>query len=243
MPVNGPVLVATDLSESSLEALRQGAHYADVLQSALVVCHVVPELSQVRVLFPHLSGVDARVLDTLTAHARTAVAAQFMAATGRAVSAETIVVETGSPHGGIRAAAERAGAGLVVVGSGATAARVAHDAPWAVLVARAVRGGGILAATDFSDPALPAIEAGVREARRRHVSLRVLHAVDFDLASPALGLGPPVLMPLPFDAEEALVDGARAQLKDALNRFDGVGEALVVRGAAASAIIQAAASR
>lgn len=241
MSLNGPVLVATDLSESVVEGLTQGVVYAEALSTTLVVCHVLPELSQVRVLFPHLAGVDERALADLMARARAATAAQFLAATGREIAPDAVAIETGSPHSGIRAAAERIGAGLVVVGPGATAARVAHDAPWAVLVARpAPAGGGVLAATDFSDPALPAIETGVSEARRRNVPLRILHAVDFDPGASALALGPPMLVPLPPDAEAALVDRARHQLNDALRRFDAAGDAVVARGSAAWSIVHAA---
>lgn len=241
--LKGPVLIATDLSTSGVEGLTQGVAYAEALSATLVLCHVLPDLSQVRVLFPHLAGADERGLADLTTRARAATAAQFLAATGRAIALDAVAIETGSPHSGIRAVAERIGAGLVVVGPGATAARVAHDAPWAVLVARpAPEGGGVLAATDFSDPALPAIETGVSEARRRKVPLRILHAVDFDLGSSALALGPPMMVPLPPDAEAALVDGARQQLNDALRRFDASGDAVVARGPAASSIVQAASS-
>ena len=49
-----------------------------------------------------------------------------------------------------------------------------------VLVARPSSPGVVLAATDFSDSALPAVAAGAAEAHRRRVGFAVLHSLDFD---------------------------------------------------------------
>ena len=47
-----------------------------------------------------------------------------------------------------------------------------------VLVARPSSEGTVLAATDFSDSSLPAVEAGAAEARSRQAELTIIHAVD-----------------------------------------------------------------
>jgi nucleotide-binding universal stress UspA family protein len=52
MTLPGPVLVGTDLAESSETALREGRRLADDLASRLIVCHVLPEIMRVRRLFP-----------------------------------------------------------------------------------------------------------------------------------------------------------------------------------------------
>ncbi|MEZ5292317.1 MAG: universal stress protein [Vicinamibacterales bacterium] len=238
MPFTGPVLVATDLTPPADEALRQGAALAERLGSSLAVCHVVPELSQVRVLFPHLAGTDEAAFQELVTTARVALADKVRAETGRTLPDRDVIVEVGGAPAGIAAAADRQGAGVIVLGPGPTAARLAHHARWAVMVARpSPPGGGILAATDFSDPALPAIEAAVGEARRRDVPLRLLHAVDVDLGASPTAFGPPTMLPVPSDAAAALVDAARADLEAALARFGVRGEAIVARGPAASAIV------
>jgi nucleotide-binding universal stress UspA family protein len=241
MSVHGPVVVATDLSAFADEALRQGAMWADTLRSRLIVCHVLPEMGQVRVLFPHLAGADHDVLAALADRAATAVAARVKAVIGRTLDADDISVESGSPHLAIRAMAERCGAGLVVIGPGSTAARLAHAATWSVLVARhGPIDGGVLAATDFSDPALPAVAAAVHEARRRGVGLRLIHAVHVDPALSLATLGPPV-MPVRDDVATALVEQAREDLEAALRHFHAVGEAIVVRGPATTSIVDTAA--
>lgn len=242
MAQHAPVVIAIDLTPSSDETLRQGFEWAGILGAPPVVCHVLPELSQVRVLFPHQAGVDPGLLDGLTSRARDAVTARVAAAIGQPIDPGRIAIEVGSAHAAVRALAERLGAGLIVVGGGGTAARLAHDARWAVLVARAAAAdGGILGATDFSDPALPAIETAVREARRRPARLRLLHAIDIDPGVAAsVALGPPVFVPVPEEAFAAVVDAARVDLEAALERFGGPGDVVVTRGSAAQAILDAA---
>ncbi|MGE0816208.1 MAG: universal stress protein [Vicinamibacterales bacterium] len=238
MPLTGPVLVATDLTPPADEALRQGAALADGLGSSLAVVHVVPELSQVRVLFPHLAGADEAAFQELVATARGALAERVRAEIGRTLPDKDVIVEVGGAPAGIAAAADRHGAGTIVLGPGPTAARLAHHARWAVMVARpAPPGGAVLAATDFSDPALPAIAVAVGEARRRGVPLRLLHAVDVDLGASPTAFGPPTMLPVPSDAAAALVDAARADLERALEHFGVAGQAVVARGPAASAIV------
>jgi nucleotide-binding universal stress UspA family protein len=47
--MHGSVLVATDLSTSADGALRQGKALAHDLGARLVICHVLPDFSEVRV--------------------------------------------------------------------------------------------------------------------------------------------------------------------------------------------------
>jgi nucleotide-binding universal stress UspA family protein len=56
MSLKSPILVAADLSPSSEDALRQDTTLAAAFGTTLAVCHVLPGLSQVRVLFPRLAG-------------------------------------------------------------------------------------------------------------------------------------------------------------------------------------------
>ncbi|MEZ5416042.1 MAG: universal stress protein [Vicinamibacterales bacterium] len=221
----GPVLAAIDLSPYSAEVLQQGAAWARALGAPLVVCHVLPELSQVRVLFPQLAGRDAGTLTTLQDRARAAAKRTAGETLGTDLADEAVVIETGSPHAGIRAAAERCSAGLVVVGPGRTGPRVAHHAAWAVLVARpSPDGGSVLGATDFSDPALPAVEAASREAARRGVPLRLIHAIDIAPAyADGSGVGIPAIVAIPDSAFAELEKEAEADLQKALARFGASG--------------------
>ena len=59
MTIAGPVLAATDLSESADEALRQADALARAAGVPLHVCHVLPELLSLDPFFPQLKLRDA----------------------------------------------------------------------------------------------------------------------------------------------------------------------------------------
>jgi nucleotide-binding universal stress UspA family protein len=111
-----------------------------------------------------------------------------------------------------------------------------------VLVARhGPDGGGVLGATDFSDPALPAVETAVREATRRGVRLQLLHAVNFDINVLALSeemLAAPVFT----ETMAALEADAQQRLVESFARFHATGDCLVTLGPPAIGIIDAAAA-
>jgi nucleotide-binding universal stress UspA family protein len=95
-----------------------------------------------------------------------------------------IHLEAGSPHTEILRLAEQIEPCLIVVGGssdrvGRVAEHVVRSSPGPVLVALRYSGKAVLAATDFSDPALPAVHAAMDEARRRRKPCYVLHSVDF----------------------------------------------------------------
>jgi len=132
------------------------------------------------------------------------------------------------------------------VGPGDTAPRVARSADSPVLIARpSPAGGDVLAATDFSDPALPAVRAGAAEAQRRGSRLRLLHSLEIDdaslLAAASLGGMMPV-PPLPDGLEQELERDARERLERALSDTGASGEAVVARKRPGTAIVEAAAN-
>jgi nucleotide-binding universal stress UspA family protein len=159
----------------------------------------------------------------------------------------TVEIDTGSPHGGILAIAAQVGAGAIVVGPGATAHRVARAADVPVLVARtSPEAGGVLGATDFSDPSLPALRMAASEAARRGVPLRVVHCVDLEAAAYAAGAGmDSAIAPWPLAAEviDNLESAARDRLSKALSALDVVSEGLVLRQSPVSGIVGAAAAQ
>lgn len=242
MGLQGPILAATDLSEASGIALRQARTIAGDLGAPLLVCHVLPEALRARVLFPHEAGTDTSVQAQMEERATAAVRHQIAAVLGGGSESIPVHLETGSAHAGILTVAERVAAGLIVLGPGPTAAHVARSAPGPVLIARASASGGVLAATDFSDPSLPAVHAGADEARRRGVALRVIHCLDFDETAYMGTTGLPGMIgmtPLPPSVFEHLETGARAQLADAV-RGVAPAEAILTRGRPAAAIVEAA---
>jgi nucleotide-binding universal stress UspA family protein len=253
-PLGARVLVGTDLSDAADEAIRQGHERALAEGGELIVCHVVPSLIGHSPLFPQRTAEETtRMLDAERA-AMHAVELRVVALTGRALGTFRVTVDTGSAEAAVVRAADAAGATLVVVSSrgatgldrlllGSVASRVVRYAHCPVLVARPhEKTGRILAATDFSDPALPAIAAAAEEARLRHARLTLLHSIDV-MPSPAVGWGAPfgaswVVAP-PEMVEQARTAAAEA-LRDELQRFGVDGDVLAPSGDAATAILDAA---
>lgn len=246
MKLQGPILIGTDFSAASDEALRQGIDLADGLGTNVIVCHVVPELDTVNVLFPQLAVRQAEHRQTLMDKARVAVERQVAASLGGVPPNVRVVVDSGTPHAGLLTQADTSRAGLIVVGPGRTAERVARHATVPALIARASRRGMVIGATDFSDPSMPAVEAAASETRRRGSRLQLLHVVDvgiFALAGPAGGLPflpatPNISLP-PIDD---LVSAAQSRLREALTRFAVDGEAIVKSGPSAQTIVDLAAA-
>src|SRR5688572_3120853 len=115
MKLQGPVLVGTDFTAASDEALRQAYDVANDLGTRLIVCHVVPDLDTVDVLFPQLAARHAEHQAILTGKATTEVERHVAASFGTTANVG-IVVDSGTPHAGLLARADATGAGLIVMG-------------------------------------------------------------------------------------------------------------------------------
>jgi nucleotide-binding universal stress UspA family protein len=250
MKLQGPVLVGTDFTAASGEALRQGYDVANDLGTSLIVCHVIPELDTVNVLFPQLAARNAEHREMLSDKAMAAIECHVAASLNSTAANVKAVVESGTPHAGLLAQADATSAGLIVIGPGRTADRVVRHATVPTLIARHSRHGIVIGATDFSDSSLPALELAAAEARRRGSQLQLLHVVDvgtFALvgAAGAAGLGLPFVHGIPGISIRAIDDlqtAAQGKLQDALIRFGINGEALAKSGPAAQTIVDFAAS-
>jgi nucleotide-binding universal stress UspA family protein len=232
----GPVLVAVDLSKGADEVLRQADALARRFEGPLYVCHVLPELLHVWMLFPQLQQQDAGHVQGLERRVAELVASSVETVTGRSPDQYSVSTEVGSPHSGILRQAEQIRPGVLVLGAGRVTERVVRYAPCPVLVARASPRGKVLGATDFSDPSLPAVETAVSEAASRGVAVCLIHSIDLtavvvtDIPMPSF----------PLDVLEDLQAGARERLQKSLRGFDTGGECLVGDGNAASDILRAA---
>lgn len=217
--LHGPVLAITDLTEEGAEALRQGLALASAAGVGLVVGHVFPEAFRVRLLFPQPSGVIASEHEELLAKATAAVQAQIASIAGQTTTAIEVQIEAGSAHGGVLTLADRIDARLIAIAPGPAAIRVARVADRPVLVARtSATGGPVIGATDFSDPALPAVHAAAREAARRGSELLLVHCLEIDeatyLAYAALP-GMIAMSPFPVETIKALEGDAESKLRAA----------------------------
>ncbi len=106
MSLNGPVLVATDLSEGADEAVRQADALARHTGGPLHVCHVLPEILRVRMLFPQLYQQDASDVQALERRVTDVVTARVQDLTRRSAGDYAVEVDAGSPHAGILQAAD-----------------------------------------------------------------------------------------------------------------------------------------
>jgi nucleotide-binding universal stress UspA family protein len=247
--IKDPILAAMDLDKGSEELLRQADALARSYNVKLSVCHVLPEIFAVRPLYPQLHLDDALKLSDLEARVRDALLARIRTITGREPPQIEIEIEQGTVHAGILRAAERIGAGAVVVGGkidhkglhmlGSAADHVVRYANCPVLVARPSPAGKVLAATDFSDPALPAAEAGAAEAKHRKADLAIIHAIDLlPVMSPFYG---------EFYSNTPLIDLSdqmrkiwQQRLDECVHQFKAEGGGFLRVGPAAPAILSVA---
>jgi nucleotide-binding universal stress UspA family protein len=247
MQMLGPVLVAADLvwDAGAEEALRAGDNFARAFGVPLMVCHVLTDLPGARPLFPQLHLEEAFALSRLEAQAQARLAQHVRGLTGRAESEFQVVIASGSPHAGILGQAEAARAGLLVIAAhgeakrpgllGGVTERVVRNAGCPVLVARPSGKGQVLGATDFSDPALPAVDAAASEAKRRGAALALIHCFDF--VAPVVGPAPEIT-DVALQALDEMRATARRRLEETAARRGG--EAVFRDGPAAAAIVETA---
>ncbi len=247
--ISRPILAAVALDGGSDNVLNQADAFARFYKVDLHICHVLPELYAVRPLFPQLHLDDALNQAELEASVRTALLKRVQKIRRGDPHRIDVIIEQGTAHAGILRAAERIGAGLIVVGGrarpetlvvlGGTAEHVARYAHCAVLVARPSPVGKVLAATDFSDPALPAIEAAASEARRRKTDLAIIHVME--PLSLVLSSGDGMIMDaLPIDLARQFADLSRERLDETVRRFRASGGGLLRQGLAAHEILNSA---
>lgn len=229
-------MIASDLSTASDEAVRHGVERA--AGGRIALCHVMPELGthallaqQYEVDLNQQLAVQPRIVDALLGHLERLVP--------KLEPQPEVFVELGSDYDQILRRAELWQAELICVGThgrtglkrmllGSVADQVVRAAHCSVLVARPAREGAILAATDLTDPALPAIELAAAEAKRTGRKLVVLHSMESpregDAAMGLLGALPALDTPETLAARREL---AHQIIRDALKRLDVTGEVVI----------------
>jgi nucleotide-binding universal stress UspA family protein len=248
------VFVATDLSDAAVEAIRLADEWARANGAELVVCHVLRIPLGVNTLFPQLNAQIALDLPAQRERAIERLTAIVTELTGRTADGYAVMVDDGHPAAVIVEKAERYHADLIVIGShghsgvrelvlGGVASQVVRHAHCPVLIARPhERTGVVLCATDFSDPAQPAVRAAAAEARRRGARLTLMHVLDISMATAGLmtmGFGG-VVYNLPRAQREEIEGTVRSKLAEALAAVGMEGNTLVHEGSPAVAIAQAA---
>ena len=244
MPQFKKIIVATDFSEPSIEALREADLFAHNTGAELFVFHAIPNLMRNNPLFPQQNIEDVYKLPDILDRAAEAVDDLINTYLHPDRDNVRVVVDTGWPDTTLMRTAEDLGADLIVVGSrgytglrhvllGSVAERVVRYAHCAVLVARASpQIGHVLVATDFSDPALPAIQAAADIAVRREAKLSVIHSLAVRssfMSSAASPFGGGPIVP-----DKAAIGEARAAaeglIQESLDRFGAEATTIVEDG-------------
>jgi len=208
----------------------------------LGLCHVLPA-PQLRTLFPQEHEHDLQALLELQPRIADALQAQLVRLSGAEPVPFSTFIEYGSDYSELIRRAEQWQAGLIVVGSHgraglsrffspSVAEHVVRYATCPVLIARERAAGVVLVATDLSDPSLPAIEAGAREASRRQRPLLVMHATEglswrTEPAMALLGVSP---ITETLAITEARASLAKQIMGSALERLGVKGEVLISEG-------------
>jgi nucleotide-binding universal stress UspA family protein len=247
------IFAAIDFSPSSDEALRQAAERAAAAHGKLAVCHIVPNELRSNLLFPQFTERESMAVPVEVERAGEAVLKRVGEIVGRTRADVEIIADHGSPYAEILRRAEAWKADLIVVGShgmtaadgillGSVTAKVIRYAHSPVLVARKPRASGhIVAGTDFSDPALPAVEAAVNEARRTNAQLTIIHSLDVYRTTPTAGAMELAPLAISDEIYKDMEKYAGERLADILKKFGMPGHASVARGPAALALVTAAA--
>jgi len=234
------VLIASDFSEASDAAVRQGVEVAN--GDAVALCHVMPELG-VHALLPQQYESDLSWQIAQQPKLAEALRSQLGRVLPDRQLSPDIFIELGSDYDQILRRAEQWQADLIAIGThgrrgisrlllGSTADQVIRAGQAPVLVARPPRKdaveGAVLAAVDFTDPALPAVEMAAAEAARRGRKLVVMHAMQFpyegDAAMGLIGALPALDTPEVRSQKRSL---ASEIITSALARLQAKGEIVI----------------
>jgi nucleotide-binding universal stress UspA family protein len=242
------VLVAVDLSDTSLAPLAAARGLADERGATLAIVHVPASSSADPPLIPQSQAINMTRALELERIAHEALERRISEVDGFANVDRFF--EIGPPHEGIVHRAKVWNADLVVVGSrgrsgvlrallGSVAEQVVRAAHCDVLVSRPARGTKlVVAATDLSGAWLPTVARAGEEARLRSAPLVVIHVVDppgsADSAHSvsAISAGSPAAQPPQWDLLLTL-------LADEARPMGTSAEAFVVEGDTVSSVLGA----
>lgn len=222
----------------------------------MAVVHVLPHLQSLRPLFPHLAAAEATELLDLPARSAEVVGRHMESVVGLARGTFEVFVEQGVDYAEIVRRGELWKADRIVVGThgrtglsrllGGVAERVARYAACPVMVHReSPAAGPVIAATDLSDPSVPALAEAADEAARRGAPLVVVHAIDLGEATMATAMLSPFAIgaPLPASALDDARKLARDTIAQHLERLGTSAEVVVTDGPAPAVIVDLAETR
>jgi nucleotide-binding universal stress UspA family protein len=198
------ILCATDLSESSRQAMNYAIALSSWYDAPLTVVHVCVDLPVFEMASPfgYMASTAVVLEETQLADRRAAVR-RFVASEAGDYAVDVVVREGTDAKAGIIEEAAACGASLIVMGThgrsgidhmllGSVAEKVLHKAPCPILVVPphvASADGApspafkrIVCAIDFSTSSLLALNFALSLAQEADARLTLLHAIEFPLA-------------------------------------------------------------
>jgi len=233
------IIVATDFSEPGDEAIRLAHRWAD--GRPLIAVHAVADPTPLFAPIGEMQRYGTQMKE-LRGKREAALQDRVQKLLGRDdVRTE---VHIGSPADVVLRVATEQRAFLIVVGAtgrgkveqlllGSTADQILRSADRPILVARSSGDGPIIAATDLSKPATPALEAGVMASELMGRPLVALHALD--IAHPVLSAIEPSIV-VDDQTRQQLHSACREVLRASLERLGHEGTTEVVEGPPSRAI-------
>ncbi len=243
------ILVATDFSAASDEALREADATARASGAKLGVVHVVPDVQALNPLFPQRNLGSELDVAGLVAKVHALLDERIQKTLGREPKDIERFVEVGLDYSEVIRRAEEWKPSILFVGSigktglrrvlmGSVAEKIMRYADCPVVVVRPDQGkrGVVVAATDLSAPSFAAVKVAADQARVRKAKLVVAHAIDFSgtMFLGELGMffgGAPQAIDVP-----AVLGASKSALEAALAEAKIEAEAIVVNGTPASAV-------
>ena len=233
------ILLPTDFSGFSFQALRHALALARRFKTRLRVVHVIQDVysrGDAKPAFPRPDAADARKMAERETHA-------FMAAAREAGIDYEVQIREGNPWREIQAAAEEMPADLVVMGThgrsgaerfllGSVVEKLIHRLPCPIMTVSREGGqafdtpglvGRILCATDFSENAARAVRFSLALASSLGAKVTLLHAIEHmpDLGEARYRMVVPDVAPLMQEIERAaserlskLVDAFKSEFGD-----------------------------
>lgn len=242
---NPPVLVALMPGKYGQIALREAYRLAVGWQSPLHIVHVLPrslfhcETLKIAGTFTAIGGVG--IIEMAKEMLQRLVSTVLPVSVGK----PPLHIVQGTSYEGILRVIDEISPSIVVLGGaslkdrpflGGTSELVVRYAPCTVLIAHRRISGPMLAATDFSDPSLPAIAFARATAEKFDYPLSIIHVIE---TAQVISFSPDRITPSAFNynASKAYFDSISAQLEKCAKDF---GAAHLLReGRASQEVIKA----
>ena len=248
------ILCAIDFENKADEAIRQANRYAKNHHAKLTFLGLTPSVDRNAILFPQFHEKLAVDESNLESEALDALRERITELTELSADQFQIIADSGAEDAVTIRIAEELAADLVVVSDtavkhpeswlGSVAGRIIRHTHCSVLLTRPEPCGRcVVAATDCSDPAFPAVEAAAHEAQLRNAKLVLIHSLGELKVMTRI---PPEAVSVGIITTEEfklIRQRAHEQLKDTLKNIGAFGETVVTDDFPVDAIVRLAKER